>query len=59
VKREPIAEIGIGDLDIEDVFFLADVERWLEPGFIAVGVDLFFDVQKNLQPTVKFFFILH
>jgi hypothetical protein len=59
MEGQPIPEIRVGNLDVKDVFFAADIKGRLEPGFIAVLVNFFFDVLEELQPTVKFFFILH
>src|SRR4030042_1928120 len=59
VKRKPIAEVGVGYLDVEDVFFLADVKGGLKPGLVAFLVDPFFYPLEELLPRVKFIFILH
>src|SRR4030042_3183839 len=59
MEGKPIAEIGIGDLDVEDVLFPADVKRRLKQGLVAILVDLFFNVLEDLLPRVNLFFILH
>jgi hypothetical protein len=59
MEGKPIAEVGIGDLDVEDVLLVADVKRRLKPGLVAILVDLFFNVLEDLLPRVRLFFILH
>src|SRR4030042_1779919 len=59
MEEKPIAEIGIGDRDVEDVLFPADVKRRLKPGLVAILVDLFFNVLEDRLPRAKLFFILH
>jgi hypothetical protein len=59
MERQPIPEVGVGDFDIEGVFFLTDVGRGGEPGLEARGVDSLLDGGQNLKPTVRVFYRFH
>lgn len=59
MEGEPVFEIGVGNLDIEIVAFLPDINGRLEPGLETAPIDLLFDGIFNEEPRVRFLFIFH
>jgi len=59
MKRKPIFEIGIGDFDIEEIFFLADIGGWFKPSFVTILINSFLNRFEDLKPRINFFFYFH
>jgi hypothetical protein len=52
MEREPVFKIGIGNLDVKTIAFLSYVYRGIEPGLVAIPVDLLFDGVFDKLPRV-------
>jgi hypothetical protein len=59
MEREPILKIGIWNLDVETMAFLADVNGGVKPGLIAIPVDFLFDGVFDKLPRVRVLFVFH
>ena len=52
MEREPILKIGIGNFDVETIAFLSDINCRIEPGLVAITVNLQFDSIFDKKPRV-------
>ena len=59
MERKPILKIGIGNLDVKTIAFLSDVYCWIEPGLVAITVNLQLDCVFDKKPRIRVLFIFH
>jgi hypothetical protein len=59
MERKPILKIGIGNFDVKTIAFLSDVYCWIEPGLVAIPVDLQLDSIFDKKPRIRVLFVFH
>jgi len=59
MERKPILKIGIGNFDVKTIAFLSDVYCWIEPGLVAIPVDLQLDSFFDKKPRIRVLFVFH